>query len=147
MKAFSACQTRVRHEGTWLKEDEQLWRERRDDPAANTTSSKKIILVGRTKNNLTFSHFSVLVTWLGRLKHWAPESSLSAETRDAAGFDASTADGWCAVTESKPNLDKMHLKTFVKRMGNLRFHILVISLCLDGFSLIGKLSGPLTRCI
>lgn len=86
LKAFSACQTQVRHEGRWLKEEEQLWRERRDDPTANTASPKKIILVGRTKSNLIFSHFSMFVTWMGRLKHGALEPSLSAETRDCCRF-------------------------------------------------------------
>lgn len=86
MKAFSACQTQVRHEGRWLKEEEQLWRERRDDPAANTASSKKIILVGRTKSDLTFSHFSVFVTCLGRLKHGALSLLYQQRFRDCCRF-------------------------------------------------------------
>lgn len=85
-KAFSACQTRVRHEGRGLKEEEQLWKERRDDPAANTASSKKIILVGRAKSDLTFSHFSVFVTWLGRLKRGAPSFLYQQRFRDCCRF-------------------------------------------------------------
>lgn len=125
-KAFRACQIRIRHEGRCLQEEQQLWRERINNPGANTCSSEKIILASREGQLDIFSFFPVC------------DLARKTETQGMTRAFFIRRDGsWLQVLMPELPMAGVHLpllnptqlrcfqKTSVKREGNWRFHILV----------------------